>query len=345
MNRRLRKLGGKIGFKRSDLRADTGKISRMTVGALSGNPAERKIFMRRRIYKTALITAALAALLTTAVFAANFGWNEKMIELFKPSESQMERLGSAADIPEATVTQNGVTVTVKQTLADNHGIYALCDIEAPQDFVFTDEMMSYAYSLDADFAYDDSRTIGMGSGSFRVVSQEGNKRTMLIRTENVGTLSAGSKMSLYIKDWGYVEHNEDYSQSEWKTLLPGEWELEWQFDGTPAEQKTVYVNQKVDINGVNDDTFTTLEISPMSVWITVEGDDVLTVLNPVIKFKDGGEIHMEVANDETSSFMFLNFQDGDNRQGKNVVGYNFDKITDISEIESVTVGDVTVTVE
>ena len=84
----------------------------------------------------------------------------------------------------------------------------------------------------------------------------------------------------------------------------------------------------------------TFNLSIILKLITVEGDYVLGILAPIVKFTDGTEFQYTGRDYlENTMSMFSNYQTGDNSKGVSSLGYVFDEITDIKTIESITIGD------
>lgn len=84
----------------------------------------------------------------------------------------------------------------------------------------------------------------------------------------------------------------------------------------------------------------TFNLSIILKLITVEGDYVLGILAPIVKFTDGTEFQYTGRDNlENTMSMFSNYQTGDNSKGVSSLGYVFDEITDIKTIESITIGD------
>ena len=74
-----------------------------------------------KISMTAVAAVAICVLTSIAALAATFNWHEKLTAFLKPTPQQMEHLQGASARPQASVTNNGVTVNVLQTLTDRHG--------------------------------------------------------------------------------------------------------------------------------------------------------------------------------------------------------------------------------
>lgn len=311
---------------------------------------ERKEFeeikVGKRISRRFILVAAIVILLSTAVVAATLNWDEGLVNLLHPTEKQQEELLGSINTPLVSAEENGLKVEVKQTLADNHGIYVLYELTAPDWIELNDDMCFNTSLLKVKAAE------GVGGTGEKIIAQSANKRTALIyHSAHSGNIE-NQNLALTLGNFGYWQSNEDYSHNEFITLVEGEWNLEWMLNYVDTT-KTIAVNKKVDVNGTNDNTITTIDISPMSVFITIEGDDLWTAFRPIIKFKDGNQIEIEAANNFNHSYSFYALADqitGNDDGSAKVygaysIGYRFDQITDISTIESIQIRDVIVKIK
>ena len=298
--------------------------------------------------------AVVVCLITVGVcVAANvFQWNEKFAELFQPTASQMEALQGATNQPQVSATQNGVTVTVRQTLADQHGIYVLYDVEGPADVTFTDQMAWKNKDLKINYEENsvEERTYLMGFCGSRVVSQEGNKRTELYYSNGNGLIQKNQELTLCLKDLGYYEYEnaalKDLNrepESTYHTVIEGEWKLTWEF-AYENLTKSIPVNQPVLLSEEQGQlaTLLSVEVSPMSLWVNVEGPGNLWGLYPIITFCDGTQVIIDSMDDQ-GSYFYVAYREKEG--GIHHAVYQFDNITDLSEIASVTVGNVTVPIQ
>lgn len=104
--------------------------------------------------------------------------------------------------------------------------------------------------------------------------------------------------------------------------------------------------QPVAINGKSGyTTLKSIEISPISAWIFIEGPDTSSMSAvPVIKMKDGSAISVR-NEDRSSNYIFTNYIDPNQKGGKTSIHYIFDHVTDIEDIESIAVGDTVVDID
>ncbi len=276
-----------------------------------------------KISMTAVAAVAICVLTSIAALAATFNWHEKLTAFLKPTPQQMEHLQGASARPQASVTNNGVTVNVLQTLTDRHGIYVLYEVIAPEGTELTKDSRFQLSSLDYDF--EKSTDTGFGTEGSKVIAADGNQMQMLLYSSCTGKIT-DQTITLTLCDLGDIK---------------GDWTLSWELNYVDLT-KEIAVNQPVHVNETNQNVITNVYVSPMSIHMYVQGDDVLMALHPTITYRDGSQIQLDAVNNFNTSYIFSNFLEGDNRKGTCVIGYRFDRITDLDELESVTIGDVTV---
>ncbi|MCR6544105.1 DUF4179 domain-containing protein [Dehalobacterium formicoaceticum] len=300
------------------------------------NAAEPKYFKRASSRFSIIATVCVILILTaTTALAINFGWHEKLIEYFNNiSQGQMELVRDGVNTPEATITKNGVTISILQTLADSNGIYVLYEIIAPDDIEFNDAILWSWFAIDVPQTQTNS-AYGLGTIQRRVLAQNSNKRTELIFLQQSSSFESGYA-SLILRDLGYVE-NAGTESMDWVSLVDGEWRLEWEF--TYQESKVIEVNQPVSLNG-NEKLITTVVISPISVCVYIQGDDVLTGASPSINFNDGSYITYNSQTPNASFGVYLT--DEEKMIYEHMLYYHFKSIINVEDVESISIGDITI---
>mgnify|MGYP002563881564 CR=1 FL=1 len=289
----------------------------------------------------ALVIVLILALSTLTVLASTLGWHEKLIEYFRPTEEQMEYMEDNVSFPQATATDNGVTVNVLQTVMDKHEIYVLCELIAPENTVLTEDIDLKHWHLTL-LSQDNPDTYNMSTGSYKVLERKDNRMTMLIQESADTSLMKDQTLALHLTDLSRIIENgdpssEDYTAAE-ETVVSFQLNLSWTANYTDLT-KVYDVNQPVVINGQTGYTLNQIEISPISVWIFIEGPGSSSMSAvPVIKMNDGSVISVR-SEDENAYYTFAAYIDPDKQGGKTSIHYIFDHITDIEDIESITVGD------
>lgn len=293
----------------------------------------------KRLSLTAAIIAICVLTMTTAL-AIGLGWNEKLMEYLKPSEEQMETLNGAVNMPEATITQNGVTITVKQTLADSFGIYVLYEMTVPEGVELNDDIRWNLEVLNVP-TEKTGESVTVGSGGSEILEQSGNKRTVLYHIQMTAPFKNGD-IILTLRDLTHYTRNGATGPIEITPVVKGEWELKWEFNFVDTS-KVVEVNKPLSING-SEDTITKIVISPMSVCAFIKGDDILmSGVRPTVNFKDGSQIAYDV-NSKGKSFGYYLIDEA-NMIYQNQLYYRFENIISMETVESITIGDVTIPIE
>jgi hypothetical protein len=297
--------------------------------------AEKPIITKhRRIPVIAAALLAVAVIFSGTALAISLGWHEQLMEYLKPNKEQIENLEVAVDMPEATVTHNGVTVTVKQTLADAFGIYVLYEMTVPETIKLDDNVQWIFSNLSVPVGETDEYVF-VGTTGTTVLEQNGNKRTALIHKQVSAPLENG-KIELLFRDLSYFDITQ--GAGPFLPLVEGEWKLGWDFTYVDTS-RTVGLDLPISING-SKNTITQVIISPMSVCVYLTGDDIAGIVQPTVIFKDGNEISYDVKNRNASFPYYLS--DADNEIYMNQLYYRFEKIVDPSDVAGIQIGDMVI---
>jgi hypothetical protein len=315
------------------LRPTADQRDRMLRAILSESAAGAAGAASRRSPLRALPVPAaicLALLLTaTAATATVLRWDEALIAFLRPTDAQMESLADAADNPLASVTQNGVTVSVKQTLADSRGVYVLYEINVPSYITLNDDIVFARSSFRVPS--EDARFGVMEAP--KTLKQSAHARTALLYSYTDGTI-ANQKLRLHFGALGYYEGSADADDFHFLPLIEGDWVLEWDFSYKDTSRR-IEVNREIEFKG-RSGYVTDIFISPLSLFLYIEGGSQGPGWAPVIRFKNGDAVTIE-----GSMFTSQVNEDGSVAENRGVFtfAYCFDRVTDLSEIESVAIGD------
>ena len=127
MTRRLDSLKSDIGICTSDFMDDTKSIINRVNSALDADPEERKIHMRQRFIKAALIVATIVILGTSTVFAyVNIG-SDFLRTFFTGDTSYLDKF---VQTPEEYVADEGYVFTLEQTLVTANQALVIFSVEA-----------------------------------------------------------------------------------------------------------------------------------------------------------------------------------------------------------------------
>ena len=271
-------------------------------------PRAKMMFTKRAA--AAVIAAALCLILAIGSFVAAHVWHEELANFFGADQKQMEVLDGAAAYPEVSVSSNGVTVTVLQTLADSRGVYVLYEVKCPEDFRFDDTILWEHEFLDVP---QEEGAVSGFSGN-KVLKNEGNIRTAIYRYISDVPLGNG-KMSLYFENLCCLEEN----SIEWPVLIEGVWQLEWDF---VYEDSSLLLCEN---EALGNRTIQELRISPMSIYLCMaEEDGFLPPLR--INFRSGQVLEIDPGTFSAS--------------GNGTQMYcRFSELIDLTELLSVEAGD------
>ena len=359
-NKRLRTLNAELCLNDYAEAPNPQSIIEKVNNSINEDPAERRIFMRRKFISSALVAVIILSIASLTVLAATFGWHHKLIEFFNnPSAEQMELMEGAFDAPMVSGTDNGYTVNVLNTLADKHGIYVLYELVCPPNKEIN-SLNAETYLCDVLRGLtisDEQKTedvYGAGISSQKIISVKDNVITLMYYNGVTGEITPNQTITLTVTHNKYVDDTDNtFIEGNKPTLqfnnsvrsvrkaIKGDFDIvvSWKFKYDNIG-KSFNLDRKLNLNGVNDNVLKTVDVSPISIWITVEGDYVLGMLAPIVKFTDGTEFQYTGRDNFENTFsMFSNYQTGDNSKGVSTLGYVFDKITDIKTIESITMGD------
>lgn len=215
---------------------------------------------------------ALAAVLTlgsiTVMASGLFQWNQKLAEIFSANKEQQNNLIEKGVTQQAksSVTDNGLTISLVQTLQDKNYFYALLEVAAPKDIKLTDTNLFEEWQFDVSGQKDYSYSTGHG---FMDVIQEPeitNKRYYEIWI----------KKSIDFNEKDFTLHfknlQADAGKLDMYTILEGDWTLTWKMS---YKDSTEYfdINKKCNLSGY-DVLVKRVEITPLSMTIYFDGEDI-----------------------------------------------------------------------
>jgi len=299
--------------------------------------------MKKTTKKASVLVAAMAAcfLFATAVFASTWNWNELLIQYFKPSEKQMKVMTGTVNTPEATVTNNGITVTIKQTIVDSLNVYVLYELTVPESIELNDDI-----GWEKENFKLQPHTAGFGSGGSTILKQDKHTRTLLfhrggipVRNGNSTAILIFENLALYQKIY---DKKGEYLDLKRIPLIEGEWQVTWDIKIDDSQSIKLEPNKPVSLNG-SKNNITKVEVSPLSVYIIVEGSAILTRVEPIIKFKDGSQISFNYTS-PGKSFSYANTMDHNGTPQGNHLYYAFDHMISPDDVESISIENVTIPV-
>ena len=303
------------------------------------------VTMKRRNKKliTAVAAAVVLVLTATTVLAVSLGWHERFVEYFGIGEEQAMLLEGAVGSPEISVTENGVTINVLNTLTDSRGVYVVFEVIVPNRIELTDDISFDGFYFEADTEHREG--IGGAVSGGDILNVNTNKITALayyLPTEPI----ADGTLRLFLEDIGYGVWVKDAGY-EFTTLIAGEWSLEWDFSYTDTAKK-ITPDQEVQIGIDGTGLITEISISPISLVVVTQLQisnphdlDALTIIEDyTVTFKNGSTSILGLSRARSTDSSSNMLKEGMIYEHR--VYSRFDYIIDPEDIVSVTIGDVTI---
>lgn len=272
---------------------------------------------KRRVIAAA---AALAAMFGTTVAAAGlFSWNEQAADYFNdpPEEVRHEMVAQGVAMEQnASVTDQGITVTVKQTVQDNNRLYILLDVQCEEALIDDNS----AFDKWGMITKDPDAFDNMGGGfAEETPGREGEKVDRAYYE-----LTA---LKTYGREWNEDSITLDFGQFCYYTyeegsmgtphVVDGSWKLEIPLgEQTQAVTKVYEPGSQVMVSGIPV-TVKRVELSPISMVIVYDLHDVQNVLDQVYAQEEDAFIY-EL---QLSGFRYDNGERLANGPGGGVSGY------------------------
>ena len=214
------------------IRAILDQLDRQTGGAAFDPDAgwrelqTRRPAKRRRLGRYPVVLAAVLVCLAVAgtALAVNLGLHEKLAAYFHLQSGESALLESAIENPVTTVSDQGISVTIRQTLANSSGLYVLYEVTTPESIVLDPEKNWHMEGfLDLSSL---PLQAPLGSSIFRndIVEVTPHKITAVAYAYTpVGTMSSGT-VHLRLTRLGYWEVS---SSPQFIPIAEGTWHLTW----------------------------------------------------------------------------------------------------------------------
>ena len=247
------------------------------------DPVDKK-YKRKRISGRLLIAAAVICTGMAVTVAAKefFKWNDYLVKRLDPSEEQQETLQESTYIQniDQSVTQNGVTVTLTDSVQDQGFLYAFFEVKTDDNISMTDntsfeEMTHFKIDGKEVYADDDNRFGSLSTG----VSQD-----------NLLNYDQDSAHSKYFT--AGISYDSDYDLSN-KTVeitlknlteegdydktvnTDGTCDFKWTL-GAVKPPTTLEVNRKCDFGGY-EITVKKMEVTPLLWSLYLDYDEAMKV--------------------------------------------------------------------
>lgn len=311
-----------------------------TLGIISLKKEATKNRMSKKL-RILLVAAAVVVVGSITASAADlFKWNRKVSEKFEASEQQQNDLilKGVAEKKEAGVSNNGLTISLVQTLQDKDYIYIALEVTAPDDIKLGDTNLFEASNVRLSGAFKST------SGGF-MAQKETEELTNSRLYEYwihkaAGTNLDGTEITLSFKNL-----QADAKKLDMYTILEGEWNLSWTLNFSDST-RYYDLNRNYNLSG-HDVLVKRVEISPLSMTIYYKDADIknmekaegvdlsrLDSLDPIqlagFQYKDGTSIQIHGGGGGGEGF--------DKNTGEYIYTVAFEKIITVEDVECILLG-------
>lgn len=216
-----------------------------------------------------LAAAMVAAIGTTALAAEIFKWNDRAKEVFVADEEAQNELVAQGNVTGIgrKVSDQGVSVELIQSIQDSHYFYALFEVSSEDGSMTLDEDNQLA--MDVTYGNQESPFTMLEWGFVSNSEQEpGSSRYFEISgTKDGGTAAGSLKMNIVFsalqKEQGKAEKGDD--------IVNGSWPFELDVKQTDFQ---LFAPEMTCSLGGYEVKVTSVELSPLSVTITCDAEDI-----------------------------------------------------------------------
>lgn len=311
----------------------------------------------RRGRRAVLAAIVVAAMIGTTALAAEFIWNNKAVEEWNfPSEDlQQDAIDKqVAILQDASVTNNGITVTAIQTMQDKNRVYALLKVEAEDEVIDGNSGFDGAVMHNGD---GNIFTIFCNTG-WGFIDEVDGKLTkdgyfVIDGLKHYDAPWNGDSLRVTLSDFRYYSY-ENYdvgtgSGEQTANDIEGTWDLEVELADVSSLCKTIPVNMTAERFGVPV-TVQDVKLSPLSMEINYsynheatqdlteeEQANFSTMLLQIALYDKEGKII-----DEGVGAVSGGFTNKESGETNLVAGLN--SVIDVDTVDKIVFGDVWLTV-
>lgn len=244
--------------------------------------SHKKRSRKRMIQILAAAAIACSLAVTTIVAGEFFQWNDVLKKRLNPSEEQQESLAHQGYIKGLgqSQTQNGVTITLVNTVQDQNLLYALFKIETDES-ISMDNTMSFEDGLNikidgtSTYDMDELGSYGAGAGlaypeGITDISPHLQYYEVSMSYNGDYDLS-GKTVQMELKN---LTQGGDKAENG-KVVAEGVWKFEWTLEEILAMTK-LDVNRKCDFGGY-EITVDAMELSPLKYTLYLDYQEAMKV--------------------------------------------------------------------
>lgn len=330
-------------------------------GETEMKPREGKHLRRKKFTKgkvIALAAAMTAVLGMTAIVAAEeLWWNQKVSEAFQNPEPGLQEQMSeqkVAQEQEASVTENGITLTAVQTVRDSNRIYMLFEIAAEEEIVdgnsgFDDWKMITGEGEDLLGDYFHS-----GGGGMLPETAIGELGTAGYYYYDIllddGSEWNGESLAVSFTDFTYYTYENGISGgNETPHRIEGTWELKLLLTDVSEMQRTYEPNREITVSGVPV-TVRSVTLTPLTLTIHYDSGSVIKLLEEVYGGEEDSflrELYVSRLVDASGNTLEQGYgaAGGVRTQEEEILTAALTTVVDVDSVSAILLGDEEVQVE
>lgn len=229
--------------------------------------------------KMAAIIILAATMIGTTAMAAGFAWHHKTAEEFhNPSEEIQQKTleKGVASLPETSVSDNGVTVTAVQLLQDENRVYLMLEVKAEEAVIDGNTLFDTMVLSDGSGqTIFENVSAGFLADINGTLSREGYY--VIDGLKNMDEGWNGNTLKLVLSDLSYYTYENSGEGMDMANQTPhcikGNWEFEVSLKDVTSLSKTIPVDKKLEVRGV-EVTVNYVKVSPLSVVISYSQSDI-----------------------------------------------------------------------
>lgn len=314
-----------------------------------------------------LVAAAIACSLTVTTIVAGglFQWNDVLKKRLNPSKEQQESLADQGYIKGIgqSQTQNGVTITLVNTVQDQNLLYALFKIET-DDSISMDDTTSFEDGLNikidgtSTYDMDELGSYGAGAGlaypeGISDISPHLQYYEISLSYNGDYDLS-GKTVQMELKN---LTQGGDKTE-DGEVVAEGVWKFEWTLDEIRSMMK-LDVNRKCDFGGY-EITVDAMELSPLKYTLYMDYEEAMKVYEDERnRFEYNGDdpgmdltgrTHIDQVRYEDGTVVKMDYESGggigggeekwDEEKGIVKISGGFAQVIDVDKLEAVHFGNV-----
>ena len=306
------------------------RILNMTMSKITAD--KNKSFGKRKLIVAVLIATMMIGTVAMANEYIESNLDNSFLNFFGIDKNDTY-LDTAVEDINKTVSNNGLDLTVTQTLGDSHTLYILIDITTPKNI----KIPKYSTFDEYDIYLDNRGSAGWSMEELEDDNPNDNKYRYLVSYNTESNLN-DDKLTLDFKDFGYYSEKDN----EFITLIKGNWKLSWDLKYKNLSKK-FRVNRFVKENNYKS-IITSIEISPISISVNLFGDSYDNFVISSITMKDGTTYNTDFSQSSEQDYLFLSGS-ASTSLFKSYNSFNFSRIIDIDEVESVTIGNEVIQIQ